>query len=552
MHIKPFFFFWLALLAGAASGLTLNTFHTRTKALKRTLLAKGGGVRGGGGIRGSSSTRGGSGMGRGGSGDTGFRAVGAPGINTNGRYANFFGGGGGKPFTLSSPSVFAGRSMGGGTRAQVPGTRTYGSGYPGGGGGRGDSFPFGFWPIYWMGHRDCEEYGGNSTIDAQRPGGPQVIMELAAKSGVWNLTSVNVTVNGTTTRTQESYWMIGDIESVTALASVLADSRTTEYGCGIDSRPILPFNSSNTANASLPYFENVIQWYRSSSFAIATTQYNNTYTFPPLNETVDFGWNASTPLPTFIQTQVDAYLSYTQTPTSFLACLNRTISAALPILDEPPPLLSVGGIIGVTIACCIGFLILCGCLHYLWCKIRDGIANGIEAHRRKRAEEKRQRDTWNRNLQNRDEYDYARVDSGHYHSSSISFVRPPSPYHIAYLEPVPSMETPYDRCISTPNPEFLVYSSHPFSYTNKRNPLDFSHILIPQAYLSTTVPSSGESRRRGYASRLSVASTTPSMKTACDEILSSSSTERKDQLAKKDDAFLSPPKEPLVLTQTPR
>ncbi len=81
-----------------------------------------------------------------------------------------YGAGGGKPFTIPSGQLFAGRQVGGGTRGQVFGSRyatpalnllvhrslapshsTYGSGYPGiagrGVGGRG--FPFGFWPIVW-------------------------------------------------------------------------------------------------------------------------------------------------------------------------------------------------------------------------------------------------------------------------------------------------------------------------------------------------------------------------------------------------------------------
>jgi hypothetical protein len=68
-----------------------------------------------------------------------------------------FSNGGGKIITISQGQPFAGRQMGGATRAQIYGSRRFGSDYPPnyapglykGGYVQGRGFPHGFWPIYW-------------------------------------------------------------------------------------------------------------------------------------------------------------------------------------------------------------------------------------------------------------------------------------------------------------------------------------------------------------------------------------------------------------------
>jgi hypothetical protein len=307
---------------------------------------RGGG--GGGGGRGFSTS---SGASRGGSGDTGYSSISYSRVTTSGRNANYFGGGGGKPFAISDSTIFNGRLMGGGSRGQVMGTRRYGSGYPyssgstGSRGTAGQPFPFGFWPLFWVGHGHSDEYGANQTLAALRPGGEQVIVELTpnAAAYTWNTT----TVDGF----NETYWMIGDRESATALLSVLMDvPGLYPFGCGILNAAITPFDPSND---STPVdFENVIQWYRASSFALAFQGYNNTYSFPPLNETSeDMGWDYSTPLPEQL----------VESP--FLQCINSTISAALPILDKGKPALSPEAIAGIVIGSIVGFFATCCCCY---------------------------------------------------------------------------------------------------------------------------------------------------------------------------------------------
>ncbi|KAG8835434.1 hypothetical protein FRC17_003333 [Serendipita sp. 399] len=335
----------------------------------------GGGGRGGGGRSGGSSGGRGSsvGVGRGGSGGTGHSSIGYL-TSTQGRRANYFSEGGGKPFILPSSYPFPGRAMGGGTRGAIAGTRTYGSGYT----YRSNQgswysvarqpFPFGFWPIFWPGHGYSDEYGANATIAAQRPGGDQVIVHLVLdpKKGNYNLSNVN--------GVNESYWMIGDRDSTDTLLSLLIDAQgTTAYGCGVSSNAIQLFNSTvyltnstvpnstSTTNANSTtsvLFENVIQWYRASSFVLAFTGYNNTFAFPPLNETAGLGWNSSSPLR-------DAQLY-----SPWLHCINNTIVAALPILD-PKSGLSDGAVAGITIAVIFGTMILSVVAIWMWLVVRQ-------------------------------------------------------------------------------------------------------------------------------------------------------------------------------------
>jgi len=297
------------------------------------------------------------GTGRGGSGDTGQPAISVASGST--RYADYFSPGGGSPTVVPQNSIFHGRQMGGGSRSEVPGTPAYGSGYPYTSesivtyGVVGQPFPFGFWPTYWAGRAGSYEYGGNHTVEAQRPGGGQVLVQLAPNnsSSPWNTT----TINGT----NETYWMIGDTDSVTTLLSLLVDDHDTyPYGCNVQNLTIVPFNSTDPA--APVRFESVIQWYRASSFALVFEGYNNSYALPPLNKTADLGWDEATALPTALQYS------------PFLQCINATIAAALPILDSdsPPPGLSNGQIAGIVIgsvngAILLAFLLCCTVRRYL-------------------------------------------------------------------------------------------------------------------------------------------------------------------------------------------
>ncbi|KAG6899917.1 hypothetical protein C0995_004657 [Termitomyces sp. Mi166 len=122
---------------------------------KRLFRRKGGG--GGGGRGGSSGGKGSSGKGSGssssGKGSSGSSSKTSPSISSGGKTisAKSYGTGGGTPAAIPAGQLFAGRMAGGGTRGQVFGTRTYGSGYPGitGAGVSNRGFPFYFWPVVW-------------------------------------------------------------------------------------------------------------------------------------------------------------------------------------------------------------------------------------------------------------------------------------------------------------------------------------------------------------------------------------------------------------------
>lgn len=349
-------FIAILCLVEAASSIAIS--------LPRGLSLKGGGGGGGrggggggrssssGGTRSSGSSSSSSGTyvptgpaGRGGSGNTGRPAIVSS--TAANRAANYFSPGGGQRVILPSTSVFKGREMGGGARADVAGTRGYGSGYPYYQGDIrrtgviGQPFPFGFWPVYWGGHGHSHEYGGNATVEAERPGGEQVIILLAptVNDTTWSSTPIG--------QGNESLWMIGDRESVTALLSLLVDpSSSYTYGCGVKTGTPIPFNGTSTQ--SPVRFENVVQWYRSSSFALAYQRYNNSYALSPLNETTRLDWSESTPLPSTFESS------------SFLQCVNKTITAALPILDaeQETHALSPGEIAGIVIGSIAAALLL--------------------------------------------------------------------------------------------------------------------------------------------------------------------------------------------------
>ncbi|KAG8752566.1 hypothetical protein FRC14_006937 [Serendipita sp. 396] len=352
----------------------------------------GGGNGGGQGGLSAGGARG-AGTGRGGSGDTGHSAIQTT-IGSNfgggGRLANFFSRGGGVPFILGAGAVFVGRKMGGGLREQIVGSSRYGSGYPYTEGDviktgvSGQPFPFGFWPIYWAYHGYGGEYAGgeggtwhNTTVTDQRPGGPLVYVEVTVVNGSkWDYSRIYPSQNDT-------YYMIGDKGSVEAMMSLLIDTPhdgTTEgkpFGCGAQNKTTMPFITTNPDGSPLVYpnstvtntttssnattatpnatntttlpirFENVLIWYRASSFAIAYENYTNTYALAPLNETTGVGWENSSLFPG------------PQQISPFLHCVNRTIAAALPILDaEQEESLTAGQIAGIVIGGICGAVIL--------------------------------------------------------------------------------------------------------------------------------------------------------------------------------------------------
>lgn len=121
-----------------------------------------------------------------------------------------------------------------------------------------------------------------------------------------------------------SYYIVGDADSVSAVMDALVES------CSV-------VNATGTLvddNNSTVHVEQAIQYFRSSSFMLALTSYNNTASLPsnaPADNSTDaLPPSADTPLP----------IGTNQT---FLNCLNETIGAAVPIMDAAPGPLNAAG-----------------------------------------------------------------------------------------------------------------------------------------------------------------------------------------------------------------
>ncbi|KAF8991256.1 hypothetical protein BDZ89DRAFT_973907 [Hymenopellis radicata] len=208
-----------------------------------------------------------------------------------------FSAGGGGVYTVAAGSLFAGRTVGSGTRGNIYGSKIYGSGYPGIGGrgvaGRG--FPFYFWPLAWgiagagtYHYLYNDEYG--LPDNSSRPGGPQstAAFQSASTNTIFRIVSDNDTV-------------VDLIDSINSNCS----SRLTTT-----STTAAPFD------AGLVKPEQIVQYYRASSAALSIDGYNNS---AALSNTDDSSIQ-DTPIPP----SVDSAL---------LECLNITIGTAIPLVD---------------------------------------------------------------------------------------------------------------------------------------------------------------------------------------------------------------------------
>ena len=259
------------------------------------------------------------------------------------RQMSAWSGGGGRSYPLPSDSnnLFAGTLYGGGDRWTIYGTRAFGSGYPYGVNDTstvaGRPFPYGTWPIYWGGnYAGSDEYSGK-VADIQRPGGRLVNVELISTDKRWNNTD------------EERYHLIGDLDSVVSIIASMVDWCHTV--------PKWPSAFAPLANNSLRP-ENVVQYYRSSSFALAFKGYNNSFALPPLNTSTNLFHEQSSPLPDIVRYS------------PFLKCINETIASALPILDgwDLPGAWTVAAKIGLIMGDI--FLVISGCvfLYYICCR----------------------------------------------------------------------------------------------------------------------------------------------------------------------------------------
>lgn len=194
--------------------------------------------------------------------------------------------------------------------------RQYGSGYPGqtarGVAGRG--FPFYFWPVPWIGaagiggaylyHNDvrvvtvccssCLAYSSfaqfSDSNNSSRPGGLMMSAPFSSSSVPNN-----------------TFWLLADNETTTSLVEDITN--TCSGSLNTTTISLTPY----AANFTTPKPEQVVQYYRASSVALALDGYNNTAIF-------EAEGTPNVPLPSNIDT-------------TLLNCLNTTIGAAVPLVD---------------------------------------------------------------------------------------------------------------------------------------------------------------------------------------------------------------------------
>ncbi|KAF8878254.1 hypothetical protein CPB85DRAFT_1443404 [Mucidula mucida] len=246
-----------------------------TRSLEKRKGGGGGGGRGGGGGVGGGGRGGG---GRGGSSGGSKSSWGGFGSSTGSTAKGSprpYSGGGGRPTTIPSGSLFAGRSTGGGQRSGVYGSSCdVGSGYPGyyGRGVGGLGFPFYFWPLAFgtvggAAYLYNDEYGLPSNTS--RPGGAQSMAAFQSNS------------------TQTIYRIASDNDTVVDLIDVIQQNCSSHL-------------TSTSATAAFA--------------ALSIDGYNNTAVFSS-----DANATATT-LPSSIDT-------------TLLDCLNSTIGQAIPLVD---------------------------------------------------------------------------------------------------------------------------------------------------------------------------------------------------------------------------
>ncbi|KAG8823245.1 hypothetical protein FRC17_009378 [Serendipita sp. 399] len=220
------------------------------------------------------------------------------------RIMDHWGGGGGHWAKISKDSKhpFEGRDFGGGKRYEIRGTKAFGSGYPYGAGNLSTvarrPFPFGVWPLYWdQNFMDADEYG--PQYDAIRPGGFIASIPLRTTSEHFNVTA------------DEVYYAIGDRESLLPLM--------VSYVTWCHVTPAWPTRFNASAADTTIKLENVIQYFRASSFALASPAYNNTFA-----RIGDSGSKESTPLPEFMEYS------------PFRKCVDHVAENALAIVNKIP------------------------------------------------------------------------------------------------------------------------------------------------------------------------------------------------------------------------
>ena len=122
-------------------------------------------------------------------------------------------------------------------------------------------------------------------------------------------------INSQVTTTQEIYRIVADNSSVISVFQALVSN------CSVtNSSDISPYYPSNN---TWPLPEQVVQYYRASSFALSLDSYNNTAALAsnaPVTNTSTTKSVPVSPLPNSINN-------------TFLVCLNTTVGASIPLVD---------------------------------------------------------------------------------------------------------------------------------------------------------------------------------------------------------------------------
>lgn len=156
---------------------------------------------------------------------------------------------------------------------------------------------------------------------------------------------------------KQTYHLIGDRSSVLDVYLALRDSNCSIQDTESD---LAVYNVDDASHVVQP--EQVVQWYRASSFALSMDSYNNSASslalMPQNNDTAALPSSADSPYPA-------------DTDLDFLGCLNITIGQSVPLIDYTNNNSDTGLAFGIFIGIISGVL-LCLCLG-MWC------------HRRRRA-----------------------------------------------------------------------------------------------------------------------------------------------------------------------
>ena len=152
----------------------------------------------------------------------------------------------------------------------------------------------------------------------------------------------------------DSYYIVGDEASVSTVIEAFVSQCDVANASVTNTYP----NGTLSANGTVlvPHPEQIVQFYRASSFALALSTYNNSATLPanaPASNTSAAPLvSADTPLPVGINM-------------TLLACLNGTIAANVPLLDVDG---GKQGLSGWAIGGIVAAIVVVLCMaNLLWC-----------------------------------------------------------------------------------------------------------------------------------------------------------------------------------------